>query len=151
MILFTWAASWQNQQNECTPSKDSDQPGHLPSLIRVFAVRSMGSYGPKLFFMWTGKTLIRLGRCPGWSVFTGRTCHFAGFVMVLSLWSHRKLWLRTYRDWDILRIFCKKLEYPGNHYHYMTMQVMEARPQRQHGETFSPQAARRVFTSSVSS
>ena len=24
-------------------SKDSDQPGHLPSLIRVFAVRSMGS------------------------------------------------------------------------------------------------------------
>ena len=25
------------------PSEDSDQPGHLPSLIRVFAVRSMGS------------------------------------------------------------------------------------------------------------
>ena len=23
----------------CSPSKDSDQPGHLPSLIRVFAVR----------------------------------------------------------------------------------------------------------------
>ena len=23
----------------CVPSKDSDQPGHLPSLIRVFAVR----------------------------------------------------------------------------------------------------------------
>ena len=27
----------------CVPSEDSDQPGHLPSLIRVFAVRSMGS------------------------------------------------------------------------------------------------------------
>ena len=27
----------------CAPSKDSDQPGHLPSLIRVFAVCSMGS------------------------------------------------------------------------------------------------------------
>ena len=26
-----------NQQNECAPSKDSDQPGHPPSLIRVFA------------------------------------------------------------------------------------------------------------------
>ena len=25
------------------PSEDSDQPGHPPSLIRVFAVRSMGS------------------------------------------------------------------------------------------------------------
>ena len=27
------------------PSKDSDQPGHLPSLIGVFAVRSVGSLG----------------------------------------------------------------------------------------------------------
>ena len=27
----------------CAPSKDSDQPGHLPSLIRVFAVRFVGS------------------------------------------------------------------------------------------------------------
>ena len=32
----------------CAPSEDSDQPGHPPSLIRVFAVRSMGSKGPKL-------------------------------------------------------------------------------------------------------
>ena len=28
------------------PSEDSDQPRHLPSLTRVFAVRSMGSWGP---------------------------------------------------------------------------------------------------------
>ena len=27
-------------------SEDSDQPGHPPSLIRVFAVRSVGSLGP---------------------------------------------------------------------------------------------------------
>ena len=27
----------------CAPSEDSDQPGHAPSLIRVFAVRSVGS------------------------------------------------------------------------------------------------------------
>ena len=27
----------------CEPSEDSDQPGHLPSLIRVFVVHSMGS------------------------------------------------------------------------------------------------------------
>ena len=33
------AAKWQNQQNECAPSEDLDQPGHPPSLIRVFAVR----------------------------------------------------------------------------------------------------------------
>ena len=33
-----WAASWQNQQNGCAPSEDSDQPGNLPSLIRIVAV-----------------------------------------------------------------------------------------------------------------
>ena len=33
-----WAATWQNQQNDCAPSEDSDQPGHPPCLIRVFVV-----------------------------------------------------------------------------------------------------------------
>ena len=32
-----WAATWQNQQSDCAPSEDSDQPRHPPSLIRVFA------------------------------------------------------------------------------------------------------------------
>ena len=56
-----------NQQNECAPSEDSDQPGHPPNLIRGFALRSVGSWGPKVSFMRTAKTLIRLGGCPGWS------------------------------------------------------------------------------------
>ena len=34
--------------NGCAPNEDSDQPGHSPSLIRVFTLRSMGSCGPKL-------------------------------------------------------------------------------------------------------
>ena len=38
-----WAASWQNQQSGFAPNEDSDQPGHPPSLIRAFAVRSMGA------------------------------------------------------------------------------------------------------------
>ena len=29
----------KQKQNECAPSEDTDQPGHPPSLIRVFAVR----------------------------------------------------------------------------------------------------------------
>ena len=37
--LLIWATTWQNQQNDCAPSEDSDQPGHPPSLIRVFVVR----------------------------------------------------------------------------------------------------------------
>ena len=28
MSWLKWAATWQNQQNECAPSKGSDQPGH---------------------------------------------------------------------------------------------------------------------------
>ena len=36
---YIWAASWQNQQCGCAPSEDSDQPGHSPNLITVFAVR----------------------------------------------------------------------------------------------------------------
>ena len=48
MTKTRWATTWQNQQNECAPSEDSDQPGHSPSLFRVFAVRSMGSWGPNV-------------------------------------------------------------------------------------------------------
>ena len=32
----------KNQQNECAPSEDSDQTVYPLSLIRVFAMRSMG-------------------------------------------------------------------------------------------------------------
>ena len=53
----------KTQQNKYAPSEDSDQPGHPPSLIRVFAVRmkkpSVLSY--PLSAQW------RLGGCPGWS------------------------------------------------------------------------------------
>ena len=38
-VHVRWAATWQDQLCECAPSEDSDQPGHPPSLIRVFTVR----------------------------------------------------------------------------------------------------------------
>ena len=47
-ILVSWATARQNQQNDCAPSEDSDQPGYPPSLIRVFVLRPMDSLGPKL-------------------------------------------------------------------------------------------------------
>ena len=34
-MVGIWAASWQNQQSDCAPSEDLDQPGHLPSLISL--------------------------------------------------------------------------------------------------------------------
>ena len=70
-----WAATWQNQQNGCAPSEDSDQPGHPPSLIRVFAVRMKKAWAlsyplsaqqdsdqtgrmPRLIWVFAGNTLI---------------------------------------------------------------------------------------------
>ena len=61
--LFIWITSWQNQQKGCAPSKDSDQPGHPPSLIRVFTVRLMGSWGPKLSSC-VQRRLCSAGRMP---------------------------------------------------------------------------------------
>ena len=61
-----WAATWQNQQNGWAPNEDSDQPGHPPSLIRVFAVR-MKKSGVLSYPLSAQRRLIRLGGCPGWS------------------------------------------------------------------------------------
>ena len=52
----------------CVPSKDSDQPGHLPSLIRVFTVHSVGSWAPNVSscgqqILWSDWVDGR----PGWS------------------------------------------------------------------------------------
>ena len=63
---YEWATSWQNQQNECAPSEDSDQPGHPPSLIRVFAVRMKKAWVLS-YPLSAQRRLIRLGGCPGWS------------------------------------------------------------------------------------
>ena len=39
LIPLSATPIWQNQQSDCASSKDSDHPGHPPSLIRVFAAR----------------------------------------------------------------------------------------------------------------
>ena len=48
----------------CAPSEDSDQSGHLPSLIRVFAVR-MEKAWVLSYPLSAQRRLIRLGGCPG--------------------------------------------------------------------------------------
>ena len=65
-VIKIWAASWQNQQNDCAPSEDSDQPGHPPRLIKVFDGRMKKAW--VLSYLLSGqRRLIRLGRYPGWS------------------------------------------------------------------------------------
>ena len=94
-----WAATWQNQQNECASSEDSDQPGHPPSLIRVFAVRMKKPWG--LSYPLSAQRRL-------WSdwadVFTGRTL----ILLVLSCRGSysRKVWqtsTKTHRLWLMTR------------------------------------------------
>ena len=49
-IISIWHEPQQNKINKisCAPSKDSDQPGHPPSLIWVFAVRTKKHWWPWL-------------------------------------------------------------------------------------------------------
>ena len=68
------------------PSEDSDQPGHLPSLIRVFAVRSMGSLGPTVSScgqrrLWSDWADAQADLSPRWA-----HAHFVGFVMSRLIW-----------------------------------------------------------------
>ena len=85
-VLQIRATTWQNPQNKCAPSKDSDHPGETLS--------------PKLLIECTAKTLIRLGGCPGWS--DAQTdlslrlvqTHLVGFDMSrLKFGSQCPLWL----------------------------------------------------------
>ena len=88
------AATWKKkQQNECGPSEDSDQPGHPPSLISVFAVRMKKEWvlsyplsaQRRLWSDWAdAKADLRLR----WA-----HSHFVGFVM--RRLSHGN----TYREW----------------------------------------------------
>ena len=79
--LIIWASTWQNQQSDCAPSEDSDQPGHPPSLIRVFPVRSMSSLGPKLSScgqrrLWSDWADAQADLSLRWA-----HSHFVGFVL----------------------------------------------------------------------
>ena len=81
----------------CAPSEDSDQPGHLPSLISVFAFRMKKAWvlsyplSAKRRLIRLGgcpgwSTLMRLGECPGWFAQADPSLrrshsHFVGFVM----------------------------------------------------------------------
>ena len=76
-----WATSWQNQQNERAPSEDSDQPGHPPSLIRVFAVRVKKAVTLSYPLsaqrrLWSDWTDAQADLSLRWA-----HIHFAGFVM----------------------------------------------------------------------
>ena len=78
------ASTRQNQQNGKCAHWDLDQTGHPLSLIRVFAVRSVRSLGPKLSSCGQ-RRLIRLGGCSGWSESSqGTRAIFLHFVVYIQ-------------------------------------------------------------------
>ena len=79
----SWATTWQNQQSECVPSEGSDQPGHPPSLIRVFAVR-MKKPWVLSYPLSAQRRLIRQGGCPGWSESSLGAYSFCWFCHVVA-------------------------------------------------------------------
>ena len=101
MRRYIWAATWQNQQNDCAPSKDSDQPGHPPSLIRVFAVRMKKPLALSYLLSAQRRLYNQTGRMHRliW-VFAGRTCHFVFFCRVVAHMWHTKPQKRTYQNKD---------------------------------------------------
>ena len=81
-----WAALWQNQQNDCAPSEDSDMPGHPPSLISVSAVRSVGSWGSSVSScgqrrLWSDWADAQADLSLRWA-----QSHFVGFVICSSFY-----------------------------------------------------------------
>ena len=63
--FIIWAATWQNQQNECAPSEDSAwASAQSDQSLRCLHEESLGPWLPTER---TAKTLIRLGGYPGWS------------------------------------------------------------------------------------
>ena len=95
MPWFIWAAAWQNQQNDCALSEDSDQPGHPPSLITAVCCVLNVSLRTQAFFIRTAKTLIRLGGCPDWSEYSLGT---HAILLVLSWggsFSFAMLWIMS--------------------------------------------------------
>ena len=76
-----WAATSLNKQNECAPSEDSAQPGHSPSLIRVFDVYMKKSWSLSYLLsaqrrLWSDWADAQVELRLPWA-----HTHFVGFVM----------------------------------------------------------------------
>ena len=81
--IVKWATTWQNQQSDCAPSEYSDQPGHPPSLIKVFAVRMKKTWALSYPFSAQRRHWSDLAdlMCLRWA-----HSHFVGFVMSWLKW-----------------------------------------------------------------
>ena len=93
----------------CAPSEDSDQPGHPPSPIRVFAVRMKKAWVLS-YPLNASKVSYQTGRMPRliW-VFAGRTCHFVDFA------TRRLIWSSASRTWFFIWRFMRWWHFSWNY------------------------------------
>ena len=76
---MTWNEPPHDKTNKmaCVHSEDSDQPGHPPSLIRVFTVHMKKAWVLS-YPLSAQRSLIRLGRCQCWSLLGAQSfCWFS--------------------------------------------------------------------------
>ena len=101
-ILFcgenNWDATRQNQQNECAPTEDSDQPEHPPSLIRVFAARMKKAWVLSYPLsaqqgLWSDWVDAQADLSLRWA-----HTHLVGFVMSWLIWADRQNCYCLYSD-----------------------------------------------------
>ena len=87
------------------PSDDSDQPGYPPSLIRVFAVRSMGSWGPNvsscgLRRLWSDWADAQADLCLRWAHMPFcLLCHAAAHIMLRETQKERWSFYTVFLYW----------------------------------------------------
>ena len=124
----------------CVPSEDSDQPGHPPSLIRVFAVR-MKNVWVLSYLLSASEDSDQNGRMPRliW-VFAGRTCHFVGFVvhwlMCDILFCHY-LFLISPPFGSLRRLCFVIVTFPGYLHLHVSIQITKQAFERNH-RTLTP-------------
>ena len=105
-VWHKWAAAWRTNKMTCVPSEDSDQSGHPPSLIKVFAVRMIKAWVLSyLLSALSSEDADQTGRMLRliW-VFTGCTDHFTGFVMRRLNYKHGN-WKKTQTTWWLKPMF----------------------------------------------
>ena len=119
LVLLAWRTACyktiepqHDKTNEmtCAPSEDSDQPGHLPSMIRVFAVR-MKKHWALSYPLSASEDSDQTGWMPKliW-VFTWRTGHFCWFCHAVAhlnmdtstdTWGRKLMRVRFLRNADL--------------------------------------------------
>ena len=94
-----WATSWQNQQNKCAPSEDSDQPWHLPSLIRVLAEPGHPPSLIRVFAVHVKKAWVLSYPFSAQRRLWSDWGHFVGFVMSRLKWIMYRKSIPKYVFW----------------------------------------------------